>query len=191
MTLAELVERAKRRLIAGQSVPREWAENELEIVSAIPTAAHAVARKVMNDDAKRSLLQQVYSVTLNGSGEGNLQTATGSITTLAGEILLDGVMVGSVHDNDGNRLVAVRHYYDFIAPRTKVFPEYCLKANIIATCIAGVFVTVPADIQGVNGPLSILASYTPSLVTGFPNELTDDLVDELTALMLSKVPAAA
>lgn len=188
MTLPEFVQRVKRRLNALGVDPRVAGENELEIVTALASAGHSLAHKVMNNDGRRSLLQQIYSVTLNGAGEGNLQAATGGITTLAGEILLEGVMIGSVHDNDGNRLVGVPHYYDFIAPRTKVFPEYCLKANIIATCAAGTFVTVPADIQSVNGPLSVLASYVPSLITGWPNEILDDLESEVVAVMITKAP---
>src|SRR5262245_63728036 len=98
MTKDALIERAKRRLNAGQPQPHIWPENEIELAACVNDALGSLARIVMDDDRFRSLLQQTYSVPLDASGVGDPLTVTGSVTGVAGEILMDGIRFGTVID---------------------------------------------------------------------------------------------
>src|SRR5262245_37935744 len=120
MTRDELVERAKRQLNAGQP-ESAWPAAEIDIDACIMVAANQLADQVMADPYERALLQQTYSVTLDVNGQGDLLTATGSITGLAGEILLDGIRAGNVLDNDQNQLQPLLHYADFLKPQATVY----------------------------------------------------------------------
>src|SRR5262245_38871982 len=105
MTFAELVERAKRQMNAGEA-GTAWPDSELDMSACVMQAQSQLAQRVMRDDALRSLLQQEYTLTLDSSGEGDLSAAVGSI---AGDILLEGVRFGVVIDNDRNVLKPLRH----------------------------------------------------------------------------------
>jgi hypothetical protein len=192
MTRDELVETAKRQLNAGQPEPHVWPEAEIDIDACVLVASNEVALEAMCDPYMRALLQQVYSVTLDASGQGNLLTATGSITGAAGEILLDGIRDGVVLDADGNQLESVLHYADFIRPQPTVFPRYCIKdRDKILTCAKDVQSTTAAEIQGVNGPLTITASFQPASVANFPPALEDRLVQKLCDVVTRKVSTSA
>ena len=172
MTKPELIERAKRQLNAP--------ELEINLAACVLQAAGRLAQKVMRDDALRPLLQQEYPVTLDAAGKGDLLAAVGSVTTTAGEILIEGVKLGVVLDGEGQRLHPLLHYHDFLAPQPTVFGYYCIKDKAtILTRARDQQVTTLADIQSATSPLTITASYTPALVTNFPPELEDMLVDEL------------
>lgn len=172
MTKEELIERAKRHL----NLP----DAEIEIAACIMVAGNELADEVMNDAYMRALLQQTYSVPLDGNGQGDLLAATGSITGVAGEILIDGVRSGVVLDNDGNQLQPLLHYNDFLRPQPAVYGYYCVKdRDKILTRAIGQQVNAPSDVVGASGPLTITASYAPEAVTSFPPELDDKLVRKL------------
>jgi hypothetical protein len=191
MTKAELIERAKRRLNAGAAEPRVWASNEIELAACVNDALHELSARVVMDNDRRSWLQQDYTVTLNASGEStDLLTAAGSITGEVGEIILSGVFFGLVRDTDNNILQPLFHYADFVRPQATVYAYYLLKNQIIATRALGVAVNSPADIQSVNGPLTITANYTPINVEDVPLTLEDDLVGHLVDVVLRKASNA-
>src|SRR5262245_10070405 len=190
MTADELIERAKRQLNAGQPQPHTWPESEIDLGACIAQASSALAQRVMRDDALRPLLQQEYTVTLDANGEGNLLTATGSVTAVAGEILIEGVRFGAVIDADGNILQPLLQYIGFIKPQYTQFGYYCIKDKAtILTRAKDAAVTGPNDIVGAASPLIITANYTPDLVDSFPPELEDLLVNELVAIVSVKVNA--
>lgn len=194
MTFDELVELAKRRLEAGSASPRTWSDAELDLAGCVLTASQELAIEVMRDPGRRSWLQQTYSVGLDPvTSEGDLVAATGSVTTLAGEIILEGLYYGLVLDFDGNILHPIPIYQDFFKPQSVLFGHYTLKnSGKILTRALGQQVIVPANVQPVNGPLAITANYTPNLVTGWPVRLTSDLVSKLCEVALRKpTPANA
>lgn len=191
MTKPELIDRAKRQLNAGGQPPRVWPESEIDIGACVMQAISEVADKAMRDGALRTLLQQVYSVTLDGSGVGDLLAATGSITGVAGEILMEGIKYGVVIDAENNILHLVEHYADFLRPQALVFDRYCLKDRKIHTCRKDILINGPADIQGVTGPLAITASFSPLSVTHIPPELEDVTVHALCGIVALKMPADA
>jgi len=183
MTKPELIERAKRQLNAP--------DLEINLAACVMQASSVVAHRVMADPAMRALLQQAYTLTLDAAGEGNLLTATGSVTGNAGEILLDGVRYGVVLDADGQRLHPLKHYHDFLAPQNTAFGYYNMRnRDKMATRAAGVQVNVAADIQSASGPLTITASFDPQDVDDYPPELEDMLVNALCEIVAAK-PANA
>jgi hypothetical protein len=191
MTKDELVERAKRQLNAGAPQPRSWPDAEIDIDACVLLAANDLANEVMRDPYLRALLQQTYSVPLDANGQGDLLAATGSITGVAGEILLDGIRSGVVLDNDGNQLYPILHYADFLRPQTTAIGHYHIKdRDKILTRAKGVQVTDPGSIQGANGPLVITANFTPADVSNFPPELDDRLVQTLCNVVARKVTPA-
>lgn len=192
MTRNELVERAKRRLNAGQAQPHTWAENEIELAACVNDALCELSDAVMRDNSRRSSLQQDYTVTLGPTGEStDLLTVAGSITAEVGEIMLEGIYFGLVRDANNDVLEPVFHYRDFVSPQTTVYSRYILKNRVIATCAKGVDVNGPADIQGTTGPLTITASFTPKNVDDVPLEEEDALVAHLCDVVTRKVPANA
>lgn len=190
MTANELTQYAKRRLAA---LPQSsgWPLQEIAIASCIPTAIHELANRVMHDDAQRGLLQQDYTVALNPFGMGDLLAAVGSITSLAGEILQEGVYLGVVLDGDNNILCPLRHYLDFLRPQPVVYGYYTLSDKSIRTRAINMQVNVPLDVVGATSPLTITASYAPTNVTDVPPELTDDLVGCVVEVVLRKGPDVA
>lgn len=189
MTIAELIERAKRLAGAGSGSPDMWAKAEIDLAACVTLALHEMSAEVMRDEARRGLLQQVYSVTLDGSGVGDLLATTGSVTSAAGEILQDGVYLGAVVDADGNILQPLFHYADFVRPQSTAFGYYCLANKKIHTRAVGAQVNTPFDVQGASSPLTVTASYAPASVANVPGELEDDLVKKLVTVVMRKVEA--
>lgn len=147
MTFNELVERAKRQLNAGQPQPHVWPDSEIDLAACVMQARQRAARKVMNDDRLRGLLQQEYPVTLSAAGVGDLLTAVGSVTATAGEILLEGVHFGLVVDGDGNVLKPLTHLVSFTSPQDTNFAYYLLKNDgKIATRAKDIPVILPSDV---------------------------------------------
>jgi hypothetical protein len=192
MTFDELVELAKRRLSAGSVPPRVWSDAELDLSACVSAAARELASEVMYDDTRRAWLQQDYPVPLDPvTNEGDLLTAVGSITALAGEIILEGVDFGLVLDANGEVLQLIPQYPDFFRPQTTAWGHYTRKnRGKILTRAKGQQVFKPADVQPAAGPLLITASYTPALVTGWPPDLEDDLVNKVVAIAASKLTPA-
>lgn len=191
MTKDELVERAKAQLNAGSPQPRIWPEAEIDLDACVRQASQQLAIEVMRDPYLRALLQQTYSVTLDANGQGDLLAAVGSVTSVAGEILLDGIRYGVVLDADGNQLQPILHYADFLRPQPTVFGYYLIKdRDKILTRAKGQQVNNLNEIQGVNGALSILANFTPASVTNFPPELDDRLVQILVDIVVRKITPA-
>src|SRR5215813_971946 len=104
MDFSSLVERAKRRLSAGQPEVRTWPDSTIDIAACVKQSLSDLAEATMANPSTRSLLQQDYTVTLNASGVGDPFAATGSVTSVAGEILMEGIKHGLVLDNDSNPL---------------------------------------------------------------------------------------
>lgn len=183
MTFPELIERAKRQLHAP--------DLEIDLAACVMQASDKVARRVMADAALCGLLQQEYPVTLSASGEGNLLTAVGSVTGVAGEILIDGVRYGVVLDAEGERLHPLKHYHDFLAPQPTVYGYYCIKDKAtILTRARDQQVFTSSDIQAASGPLTITANYTPASVGDFPPELEDMLVQALVDIATAQMTPA-
>lgn len=188
MTKNELVERAKRRLNAGEAKPHIWPESEIEIAACVNDALHELSSAVMMDDMRRAWLQQNYTVTLDANGEStDLLTAVGSVTGEAGEIILEGIHYGLVRDADNNILKPLFHYLEFVSPQPVVWPYYLMKNSVMATRALGVEVNGPADIQSVNGPLTITASFTPINVDDVPLAEEDALVEHLCRIVSLKI----
>lgn len=145
----------------------------------------------MKDPYLKPLLQQTYSVALDGSGVGDPLAATGSITGAAGEILQEGIKYGVVIDGDGNILQPLSHYADFLRPQPTVYAYYCLKDRKILTRALGQQVTNPAEVQSVTGPLSVTANFAPTSVSNIPPELEDLTVHALCRIVTTKTPANA
>jgi hypothetical protein len=192
VTKPELIERAKRRLNAGQPQPHTWVESEIELAACVNDALHELSASVMRDSMRRSWLQQNYTVNLDANGEStDLLTAVGSITGEVGEIILEGIHFGLVRDADNNVLKPLFHYLDFVSPQAVVYPYYLQKNNGMATRALGAQVNGPADIVGVSSPLTITANYTPKNVNDIPLALEDDAVAHLCEVVTRKLPANA
>lgn len=192
MTFNELVERAKRQLNAGQPQPHTWPESEIDLAACVMQAISAMAHDVMRSDELRSLLQQEYSVTLDSSGEGDLLAAVGSITGIAGEILIDGVRFGAVLDAEGHKLQPILHYADFVAPQSTVFGYYHIKDRAtILTRARDMQVNTSFDIVSAAGPLTVTASFAPQSVTHISPELEEPTVHSLVRIVALKTYADA
>ena len=192
MTKNELVERAKRRLNAGEAKPHVWPENEIELAACVNDALHELSGAVMMDDQRRAWLQQNYTVSLDANGVStDLLTAVGSITGEVGEIILEGIHYGLVVDFDGNVLKPLFQYLEFVSPQSAPWGFYLMKNSAMATRAAGLSVSGPADVQGASGPLTVTASFTPKNVDDVPFEIEDELVGHLCEVVTRKVPANA
>jgi len=156
------------------------------MAACVDQALASLAQKVMEDDSYRSLLQQTYSVALDASGVGDPLAATGSITGVAGEILMDGIRFGAVTDGSNNILKPLTHYSDFLGPQLTVFGYYCLKDRKILTRAIDAVVNGPADIQSAATPLSVVASFQPAVVDNVPAELEDMAIQELVSIVATK-----
>lgn len=181
ITLDELVERAKRLAGAGVS-PDTWAKAELDLAACVPIAVHECTNDVMGDPAKNSYLQQDYSVAVNGAGVGSLLTATGTVTS-ATDMLLDSVQHGRVKDADGNVLVYYPHKDSFYGPLPTVYGYYCLAGRSILTRAVSVQCTTEADVQAPASPLTVTATFAPSSLTYWPDQLADDLAKKLITVV--------
>jgi hypothetical protein len=188
MTFAELVERSKRQLNAGQPQPHVWPDSEIDIAACVMQARDALARQVMMDGSRRAWLTQEFSLTLDGTGKGDLSAATSAI---AGEILLDGIRMGAVLDADGSLLKPLLHYSDFLSPQATVYGYYCLKDRALLTRTINVQASGPLEIVGASSPLTITANYVPSAVDDFPVDLEADLVQSLVNIVAAKVATPA
>lgn len=190
MDFNDLVERSKRRLNAGQPEPHVWVSSEIDLAACVQQAIAELSQRVMMDSSLRTLLQQDYSVTLDANGIGDPLAAVGSITGVAGEVLQEGIKFGVVIDADGNVLVPITHYSDFLRPQAVQLAYYCLKDRKILTRALGQAVNGPSDIFGVSSPLTITASFEPQVVDSFPDELADDLVNTLCKIVTTKITPA-
>ena len=188
MDFNSLVERAKRQLNAGQPEPRLWPSSEIDLAACVMQARDTLARQVMMDSSRRAWLQQTYTLALDGSGVGLLSAATAAI---AGEILLDGIRLGTVIDADGNVLQPILHYADFLRPQSTVFGYYNLKDGAAYTRAINVQANGPLEIVGANGPLSITANYVPTAVDDWPPDLEADLVQTLVNIVATKMAMPA
>lgn len=178
MTRDELVEYAKRRLTP---VNPEWARKEMEIAAAIRSALRLLANIVMQDDMKRVHLQQDYSLALDGNGRGALSSATASI---AGDILPEGIYWGRVVDADGNVLWPLKNYQTFLSPQPTFKGYYGLFDSQVYTRASGLQVFGPQDVQGVSGPLTITANFTPANVDDVPAAIAKDLIDAVVEVAM-------
>lgn len=190
LNLDDLVEFAKRRILAGMAPGSPSADIDLEVMANVPAASNLAATRVMRNGALRPRLQQVYSVSLDSSGIGDLSTATGSMTGAPDEILLEGISLGSVIDNNGVVVVPLPQYTDFISPQPTVFPYYHINSQkqILTRAVSNQVYTAN-DIQSGAGPLSIRASFNPSDLQYWPSECQTDLVNALVEITLAKVLA--
>lgn len=182
MTEPELVEVVVRRLTA-QPNSSQWAEKRLDIIAAIPSALHALSTRIYMDRDRASLLQQEYSVGLDGSGFGDLLAAIGTVTGLAGEILFDAIPHGTVRDADDNILSYYPHYSDFLRPGSTAFGRYALVNKQIRAHAKDVAVLNGQSITPPNGPLILTVNYTPANVPLVPEQLIDDLADGVVSIV--------
>jgi len=184
----QLIERAKRRLGAGEGQPRVWPTNELALAAAIDAALHELSTAVARDDNQRYLLQQWYAVTTDGNGIADLLAAVGE-TTGDADILTEGVFLGDVRDQDGNALWRILHYADFRRSQERFRALYCLVGRKLYTSASGSADETITPLASNN--LRVLANFTPQDLTYLPAELEDDLVGQLAEVVTRKLPKAA
>lgn len=189
MTLADLLERAKRLASTAAPSPNLWDNAEIDLASNVLIAVQELGDEVTADFLRRTLLQQDYTVTLNSAGVGDPLAAVGSITGVAGEIIQESIRYGVVLDAENNILQPILHYSDFLRPQPTVYGYYTLVDRKIYTRAINVPVTTPADITSAPGPLTITASFVPTSVTNVPSQLEDDLVKKLVAVSIRKAEA--
>ena len=182
----DVITQAKMRLNAG-SPGNFWQDYEIEIGACLSQALSEFSHDILEDAYHRSLLQQTYSVTLDGSGVGDVLAATGSVTGVAGEVMNEGILVGTVEDATGEVLQPLMSYQAFISPQAPVFGYYHLSGRKILTRAKGVSVSLPADIQGATGPLTIVANFTPNDCASVPGEIVNDLVETLCRVAMAKI----
>lgn len=180
MTKNELVEHAKRRLIATTGNPM-WAKLEMEIAASIPVALHLLADRIMRDDMKRVHLQQDYTLALSAQGRGLLSAATASIP---GDILPEGIYAGRVVDTNGEILWPLKTYQSFLSNQPTFRAYYGLFNGSVYTRASGVQVNGAQDVQPASGPLTITASFTPTNVSDVPGPITDDLVNAVVEVAM-------
>ena len=186
MTFDNLIAMAKYRLAAGNTAV-DWQLYEPDIATCVDAALGALATDIMHDPTRCGLLQQSYSVTLT-AGNGDLLAATGSVTSAAGEILMEGVLMGSVKDGDGEIIYPLHSLNAFYRPQSQVFYYYYLAPNgNIYTRSKSTQVNNPGDVAGCTSPLTVIANYAPASVTSVPNELEEDLVEKLCSILLTKI----
>lgn len=137
----------------------------------------------------RGLLQQDYSVSLS-SGIGDVQNATGSVTSAA-DILFEAIPQGVVRDADGNRLNYIPNRQDFEGWLDPAFKYYCLSDRVIyvRSATSNVYAS---DLGDINGPLTITASFVlkPSTIAYLPANLEDDIVKQMAEVLSRKLPVA-
>lgn len=185
MTFDDFVISATRRLNAG-SPQNGWEDSALDIATCVQAAIHALAKDVMLDNEKRGLLQQTYSVTISGS-TGDLLSPTGSVTATAAEILPDGIYYGVLIDADGDVLQPLKTLNAFYHPQSLVYSYYHVGPNMtLYTRSKQAQVNIPADVVGVNGPVSVVASYAPQDPADIPHSLEDDLVEYICRIAMTK-----
>lgn len=185
----DLIETARRVLVANTSpgaIPQ--ANLEVDLAAIKDTACQQLAAKVATDPERFYLLQQDYSVTLDGSGVGDILAATGSITGDA-DIYANSIQRGNVQDADNNSLVYMPHLFDFYRSASTAFAYYTLQDRKIRTRALGVSVQSAADVVSVNGPVTITANFVTTDLTFWPDQFYDDLVAEIVQIALTKLSA--
>ena len=192
MTFPELCERAKRLAGAGSPSPDIWAQSEIDLAACKDIALNELANETMRDDARRHLLQQSYSVTLDANGEGDIIAATGAVTGAA-DIIPESIFFGNVRDAENNVLVPLYHYSDFLKPQITAFAYYCLKGRKIATRAIGMYVAKSEDVVTAPSPLTILASHSSTDLTYWSSEFDEKIVEKLVTVVTRKLepPKAA
>jgi hypothetical protein len=186
-----LIETARRVLLAN-TPPSQIPQGNLEIdLAAIKdTACQVLAARIAKDPGRFYLLQQDYSVALDGSGVGDFLTATGSITGDA-DIYADSIPMGNVQDAYNNSLIYIPHLFDFYRPASTQFAYYTLQDRRIRTRAIATAVQSAADIVGVVGPLTITASFISTDLTYWPDQFFDDLVATIVNIAQTKLAAPA
>jgi len=161
----DLIETARRVLLAN-TPPSQIPQGNLEIdLAALKnTACQVLAAKIADDPDRLYLLQQDYSVALDGSGVGDILTATGAITGGA-DLYADSIPKGNVQDAYNNSLVYMPLLFDFYRPASTQFAYYTLQDRAIRTRAIAVAVQSAADIVGAIGPLTITANYVTTNLT--------------------------
>jgi hypothetical protein len=148
--------------IASDDDPVISADIEAEVW--VPDVLHALTKQVSEDPERRHLLQARNSVPLD-SGVGALTDA----------MMTEYIETGGVRDADGNVLVRVHNYDDFLKYLPSVYGYYCLQNNQIYTRALG-----SGSMFDTSGPLEIDCPRVPTALT-IPEELEDDAVTMLAA----------
>lgn len=185
----DLIETARRVLLAN-TPPSQIPQPNLEVdLAAIKnTACQALAARIAKDPDRFYLLQQDYSVALDGAGVGDLLTATGSVTSAA-DLYVDSIHRGNVQDADNNALVYIPNLFDFYRPAATAFAYYTLQDRKIRTRALNIAVNSALDVVGVNGPVVITANFVTTNLTYWPDQLFDDLVATIVNIAQTKLAA--
>lgn len=185
MTQSELSQRALLLLAAGNP-DSPWLKMETEAGLAQEQALNELGDDVAADPSQFGLLQQTYTVTLNGTtGAGQLTSATGNSTSQV-DMIWTSVQRGHVKDTDGNKLLYVPNRYSFegyLLPGQLYFTTY--DGNIYTRTANGDYAS---DRTGVQGPLNILANYYPTVggMATLSPELNSNLVRILARTLAEK-----
>lgn len=164
---AELVDRAMFMARIGEIAADSEAviAAEIEAESWIEVVFHKVTEIVSKDPERSHLLMHSNDVTL-----------VDGIGSLAG-FLTEYIEVGGVRDEDGNVLVRVHNYDDFLKYLPAVYGYYCLRSNQIYTREIGT-----GSFTGTSGPLEIDAPVVPTADT-----VPDELMDEVCSMLAARI----
>jgi hypothetical protein len=191
LTLAQLIERAKRQL-AGR-VPQDFPlrEADVELMAAALNAFHEFALRCANDPAKRGLQSQEYSVSIGADGSGAHTSATGSITSAA-DIVTETIALGTVADADGNLLSYVPDFAAFrYQPPTTALALYSLKNGKLWTSAKDIDNDSRYTYYS-GATVTVTACWSPSASTlsFLKTELEDELVSCVVDVFLRQaIPA--
>lgn len=187
MTAQELVDKARFLLAAGQP-DSAWLDVEVEAQLSIAQAMHDLGMMIAKDRWRFGLLQQDYSVPLNGStGAGDLIAATGALTSAA-DMIWDSVPQGRVKDANDAALVYVPDVAEFESYVLPGFSYYTLyQQKIYTRTSTGTYAT---DKTGVISPVTVTANFFPALTSAvtLPAQLEDEAVQSLIRVLVQKNP---
>lgn len=165
--LQELIDRAMFAARIGEIAADADAviAAEVEAETWVEACFHQLAEEVAKDPEKQHLLQNQFPVTI----------VAGVSAPLTGQFLSEYIEVGGVRDANGNVLVRVHNYDDFLKYLPTVYGYYCLQNNKFYTreIDTGSFV-------GTDGPLQVNAPVVPTPGT-IPDSLKDDIITMLAA----------
>ena len=188
LNINEIVETVKRILSAGagDGQANPWNRPELDLGAMRGTACQRLAARIAKDSVRRSLMQQNYVCALDGSGIADPLSEVGTITGDT-DIYWDSIPWGNVQDLDNNSLVYLPSLYDFYRPASTAFGYYTLVNQRLRTRAIGVGVTSAADVVGVNGPVTVTASYVTTDLSFWDAQFFDDMVQEILHIAQTKL----
>jgi hypothetical protein len=141
---------------------------EIEAETWLPECFGRLAEEIAKDPEKAHYLTGTTPVNIIAGVSAPLIPPTAAF-------LSEYIEIGGVRDANGNVLVRVHNYDDFLKYLPPVYGYYCLSSNRIFTREIGT-----GDFAGTDGPLQVTAPIVPT-AGSIPDNLTDDLITMLAA----------